>query len=305
MNLRTKNLLVAIFLLWAGTQFSANAQPIKAHPERLALSNRDLATLVRKSLVIIFTQDRAGNAVAQGSGFVFKPGLIATNLHVLKYASQAYVKSASDGVSYKVSSVAGFDLKHDICVLRLSDSNGVPLALSIDEVAVGDDILVAGNPEGLEASFSKGIVSGIRSGSGLIQMDAAISPGSSGGPVVNQRGDVVGLSVSSIVEGQNLNFAVPIRYLREQKLGSRLDVGTIGGLSVTALERDGLHGRAKTVIESRADYTPGKGKNAYVEGPKIIYSELRYNRDGQQEETIFFKEGGEKGKLVWQYSEAG
>jgi hypothetical protein len=121
----------------------------------------------------------------------------------------------------------------------LPDTGGVPLPLSTVDVAVGDDILVAGNPEGLEASFSKGIVSGIRSGSGLIQMDAAISPGSSGGPVVNQRGEVVGLAVSSLVEGQNLNFAVPVRYLREQKLVWDLRVRTVGGLAVTDLEQDG------------------------------------------------------------------
>lgn len=183
-----------ILLLYVGgTLFVTSPQSGTREQGKPLLPTRELAAQVRKSLVVILTQDHEGNVIAQGSGFFFKPGFIATNLHVLKRASQGYVKSLSDGVTYKISSVVGFDLKHDICVLKLSEAGGTPLPLSTHDVAEGDDILVAGNPEGLEASFSKGIVSGIRSGSGLIQMDAAISPGSSGGPVVNQRGEVVGL----------------------------------------------------------------------------------------------------------------
>jgi hypothetical protein len=260
---------------------------------------------VRKSLVVVLTQDHEGNVIAQGSGFFFKPGLVATNLHVLKRASQGYVKSLFEGVSYKISSIVGFDLKHDICVLKLSEAGGAPIPLSMDAVAVGDDILVAGNPEGLEASFSKGIVSGIRSGSGLIQMDAAISPGSSGGPVVNLRGEVVGLAVSSLVEGQNLNFAVPVRYLREQKLAWNLDVTTIGGLAVTDSERGGFHGPVRTVTTRRADYTFDKARNAYVEGPTVTARTSRYNRDGLLEEDTIFENGMENRKVLYEYSDDG
>jgi hypothetical protein len=278
----------------------SNTGTIKAAP----CDTRPVAQ-VRKSLVVVLTQDREGNAIAQGSGFFFKSGFVATNLHVLKRASQGYVKSLSDGVSYKISSVVGFDLKHDVCVLKLSETSGVPLPLSTDAVAVGDDILVAGNPEGLEASFSKGIVSGIRSGSGLIQMDAAISPGSSGGPVVNQHGEVVGLAVSSLVEGQNLNFALPVRYLREQKLVWDLDVMTVGGLAVNNLEQAELRGPVRTVTENQADYTFDQARNTDVEGPAVPYTASRYNRDGQLVEITFFKNGVENGKLLWEYSDDG
>jgi hypothetical protein len=267
------------------------------------LPTREIAARVRKSLVLIVTQDREGNVIAQGSGFFFKPGLVATNLHVLKRASQGYVKSFSDGVSYKVSSVVGFDLKHDICVLKLSDAAGDPAPLSTDEVAQGDDILVAGNPEGLEASFSKGIVSGIRSGSGLIQMDAAISPGSSGGPVVNQRGEVIGLAVSSLIEGQNLNFAVPIRYLREQKLTWNLPVRTVGGLAVTDLEEAGFHGPVKNFKESRARCTLNHGE--CVEGPALVQTASGYDQEGRQVGVTLFKDGAENGKDIWEYSDDG
>ena len=253
------------------------AQSGAQRQRRPLLANRELAAQVRKSLVVVLTQDHEGNGIAQGSGFFFKPGFVATNLHVLKRASQGYVKSLSDGVSYKISAVVGFDLKHDVCVLKLSEAVGASLPLSTDDVAVGDDILVAGNPEGLEASFSKGIVSGIRSGSGLIQMDAAISPGSSGGPVVNQRGEVVGLAVFTLVEGQNLNFAVPVRYLREQKLDWNLTVRAVGGLAVTDLEQDGFHGPVRTVTESMADFTLNEA-GSYVEGPAVPRTARKYNQ---------------------------
>jgi len=236
---------------------------------------------------------------------LFKPGFVATNLHVLKRASQGYIKSLSDGVSYKISSVLGFDLKRDICILKLSEVGGAPLPLSTDDVAVGDDVLVAGNPEGLEASFSKGIVSGLRSGSGLIQMDAAISPGSSGGPVVNQRGEVVGLAVSSLVEGQNLNFAVPVRYLREQKLTWNLGVRTVGGLAVTDSERAAFRGPVRTVTENEARYTFDKARNAYVEGPAVTDRTSRYSRDGLIEENTIFENGVENRKVLYEYSDDG
>jgi hypothetical protein len=300
-----KSSAAVLLLFLSGTRFLIAAQPETQPQRKSPLATRDLAAQVRKSLVVVLTQDHEGNLIAQGSGFFFKPGFVATNLHVLKRASQGYVKSLSDGVSYKISSVVGFDLKHDVCVLKLSETSGVPLPLSMDAVAVGDDILVAGNPEGLEASFSKGIVSGIRSGSGLIQMDAAISPGSSGGPVVNQRGEVIGLSVSSLVEGQNLNFAVPVRYLREQKLVWKLDVKTAGGLAVPDLERDGLHGQVRSVTESQAPYSFDTRRSTYVEGPSVPTKTWRYNRDEQLEEITSFSNGVEKARIRCEYSDDG
>ena len=315
MNLGAWRPYAATLLLFVGgTESLMAAQSGTQGQRRPSLTTRELAAQVRKSLVVVLIQDDAGNPITQGSGFFFKPrffkpGFVATNLHVLKRASQGYVKSLSDGVSYKVSGVVGFDLKHDVCVLLLSvagDPSLPPsLPLSTAEVAVGDDILVAGNPEGLEASFSKGIVSAIRSGSGLIQMDAAISPGSSGGPVLNQHGEVVGLAVSTLIEGQNLNFAVPVRYLLEQKLDTALTVRMAGGLAVTDLEEDGFHGPVRTVTESQADYTFDDARNAYIEGPAVPQTASKYNQDGQSEESTLFKDGLENRKLIVEYSDDG
>jgi hypothetical protein len=83
------------------------------------------------------------------------------------------------------------------------------------QVAVGDEVYAVGNPEGLEGTFSQGIVSAIRhiGSDTVLQMTAPISPGSSGGPVLDSRGNAVGIAVATFSEGQNLNLAIPSSYL--------------------------------------------------------------------------------------------
>jgi hypothetical protein len=136
-------------------------------------------------------------------------------------------------------------------------------------------------------------------------MDAAISPGSSGGPVVNYRGEVVGLAVSSLNEGQNLNFAVPVHYLREQKLTWSLPISTIGGLAVTDLEEAGFHGPVKNFRESRARYTFNHDRHIYVEGPAVAQTASSYDQEGRQTGVTLFKDGAENGRDNWEYSEDG
>ena len=105
----------------------------------------------------------------------------------------------------------------DLALLRLQDAQAPALALGeSSEVAVGDEIFAVGNPRGLEGTFSAGIISGIRrvGQDTLLQVTAPISPGSSGGPILNGRGEVIGVAVASFTGGQNLNFAVPADYLK-------------------------------------------------------------------------------------------
>jgi len=83
-------------------------------------------------------------------------------------------------------------------------------------VAVGDEVFVVGNPYGLEGTLSQGIMSGLRSvgPDSLLQITAPISPGSSGGQVLNSQGEVIGVAVATLTDGQNLNFAIPVSYLK-------------------------------------------------------------------------------------------
>ena len=107
-----------------------------------------------------------------------------------------------------------------LALIKVSDVSSAVLPLgSSDKVQVGESVYVAGNPLGfLEGTFSNGIVSGVREfrvGSKRIQITAPVSEGSSGGPVLNSKGEVIGVAVSIITAGQNLNFAIPSNYLIE------------------------------------------------------------------------------------------
>jgi len=299
----------ALLLLSCCLARTAPAQAAKKNQQASVLTTSEIAARVKRSLVVVVTQDPDGNAVAQGSGFFIAPNLVATNLHVMKRASQGYVKSVSEDVTYKITEVQAFSLKRDICVLYLADAKGRPLPSSKDDAVVGEDILVAGNPEGLEATFSKGIVSAIRSQAGLLQIDAPISPGSSGGPVVNEHGEVIGLAVSSLTEGQNLNFAVPIRVFDGHVVGriaeGKLSVETAGHLAVTDRENEGFHGIVKVFNESEASYTYNEESRKYVRGPVVVGTSEKFNQDGRVEDYQSFYNGQCMGEDKCEYTEDG
>jgi len=168
---------------------------------------------------------------------------------------------------------------------------------------------VAGSPEGLEASFSSGIVSAVREGAGLIQTDAAISPGSSGGPVVNRRGEVIGVTASTLVVGQNLNFAVPVHFLDDLTSDSSyvLTVESIGRLAVTDSENEGFHGSVKSFEETVAYYSYSSESNTYKEGPALISSTEKFNPEGrlEKQEDQYFNGVAVGGKSLWEYSQDG
>ena len=154
-----------------------------------------------------------------GSGFFIDTGYVATNHHVIKGREQVYAKSVANQTRYTVEEIVVIDEKHDLAILRVSGPSPPILSLgNSDEIEIGETVYAVGNPIGLEGTVSKGIVSSMRDfGSGpRIQIDAPTSPGSSGGPVLNEKGKVIGVSVSGF-QGtgvQNLNFAVPSNYLK-------------------------------------------------------------------------------------------
>jgi len=289
---------------------AAHATGRTSSNDRVIPTTAELVRQIRQALVMITTKDHDGSPVAQGSGFFISPKLVVTNLHVLKRAFSGSLKSAADGVTYKIGEVRAFSLKEDICVLYVPNANGEPLPSATDKPEVGQDILVAGNPEGLEGTFSKGIVSAIRPEAGLIQIDAPISPGSSGGPVVNKHGAVVGVAVSSLVEGQNLNFAVPIRYAGGHLTGriaeGTTSIDTIGRLAVTDRENLGFQGPVRTIEETEASYSYDSTADRYTLGPGTPSgSRIKFDPDGRiQEENSFF--GGRcAGSLTYEYQEDG
>lgn len=166
----------------------------------------------RPAVVVIETDK------AQGSGFLVKSdGTLVTNEHVISGASQIMVKLAS-GEVYRRAFVLASDASKDIAILRIEgvDLPVIPMGNSSDS-KVGEEVILLGAPRGLDQSVSNGLISNIRLTEGgvrVIQTSAPASPGSSGGPLLNAKGEAIGILSFSIVQGQNLNFAISINYAR-------------------------------------------------------------------------------------------
>ncbi|MCJ7783978.1 MAG: trypsin-like peptidase domain-containing protein [Desulfobacterales bacterium] len=157
-----------------------------------------------------------------GSGFVMsREGYILTNNHVVEDADQIKVKLAS-GKEYD-GKVVGRDPKTDLALVKVEGSSDLhPLKLgNSDDLEVGSWVVAIGSPFGLEQTVTAGIVSakGRVIGSGpydnFIQTDASINPGNSGGPLINMKGEVIGINTAIIASGQGIGFAIPINMAKE------------------------------------------------------------------------------------------
>lgn len=174
-----------------------------------------IARAANGAVVSIVMSDKDGNPIAQGSGFlVSRDGVIVTNYHVIAHGTSAVVK-LPDGAFFVVDGVVAFDKARDVAVIKAHGEHFHTLTLgNSDRVEVGQDVVAIGNPLSLESTVSNGIVSGIRTdedlGGKFLQVTTPISPGSSGGPLFNMAGEVVGITTLYLKGGENLNFAIPI-----------------------------------------------------------------------------------------------
>ena len=163
--------------------------------------------------MLVIVSDANGKKIATGTGFlVSSDGKLITNHHVIENAASA-VARAENGGQFTVEGVLADDPKNDLVLLKLKGKDLPFLTLgNSDKIEVGTRIAVIGSPLGLEGTLSEGIVSAVRDLLGeqrILQVTAAISPGSSGSPVLKADGDVIGVAMALLREGQSLNFAVP------------------------------------------------------------------------------------------------
>lgn len=188
------------------------AAPEATIPPR-TLSTEELFELASSGVVLVQVFDNEGHQRGLGSGFVASnDGSVITNYHVIRGAYRATAKFG-DGTFAPVLGVVAYDPDHDVAVIKVQAISPPALRLgNSDGIRVGEHVVAIGSPLGLQNTVSEGIVSGLRGG--VIQMSTPISPGSSGGPVLDTVGEVVGISVTSITTGQNLNFAVPINWAK-------------------------------------------------------------------------------------------
>ena len=181
---------------------------------------QQIAETALSSTVLVVMEDTDGQPLSSGSGFFVERGMIATNLHVVEGVFKGYVKRVGADTKHRIEGIVAMNSQQDLAILRVSDIGSPILPLgNSDKLQVGEPVYAVGNPKGyLEGTFTEGVVSGVREfqiGVRRIQISAQISGGSSGGPVLNSSGEVIGVAVSKLTEGQNLNFAIPSNYLKE------------------------------------------------------------------------------------------
>lgn len=186
---------------------------------QVSLTTAQIAKRIAPAVVVITGKTDSGDVL--GSGFIVsKDGKIVTNLHVIRDMNSASAQLVNGEIFDSVS-VLATDERRDLAIIMVAGSNLPTLELGkSDTLTVGESVVVVGSPLGLESTVTAGILSAIRdSGDGLtlLQTDAAVNHGNSGGPLVNSNGQAVGV-VSSILRSdsaQGLNFAIPINYVRE------------------------------------------------------------------------------------------
>jgi Tfp pilus assembly protein PilF len=184
----------------------------------------ELVRRIKPSAVAIETFDVRGQKLSRGSGFFIDSDRVVTNRHVIDGAYRAEVHSSAGNI-YPVKGVLAVDAEGDIAILKVEvPANQVrPLPLDRTSPQEGESVVVIGNPFGLEGSVTNGIVSAVRdipTFGRIIQITAPISPGSSGSPVVNMQGQVIGVATLQITGGQSVNFAIPSERISQLQTGS-------------------------------------------------------------------------------------
>jgi Do/DeqQ family serine protease len=164
------------------------------------------------------TDENAGLENSLGSGvIVAEDGLIVTNEHVIRDADEIIVR-LWNRAEYPAR-VVGADARTDVALLRIQPPAKLPVAVLGDSgrIKVGEWAIAVGNPFGLESTVTVGVISatgrtdlGVESTDDFIQTDASINPGNSGGPLLNTRGEVVGINTAMVSAGQGIGFAIPI-----------------------------------------------------------------------------------------------
>jgi len=181
-----------------------------------ASAGEDFSGIIENSISSVVT---IRTDISQGTGFIInEEGYVVTNYHVMQGAQAATIRT-SDGDNHEVNRV-GYNSDFDIALLKISGTYDELELGDSDGVQVGERVIAIGNPLGLEFSVTQGIVSGVhrRGPNGLdayIQTDAALNPGNSGGPLINQQGKVIGINNFKVGSAEGLGFALESNFIKQ------------------------------------------------------------------------------------------
>ena len=170
-----------------------------------------LVARTKPATIQIMALDENWSPVKTGTGFFISPdGLAVTNYHVIQGASHLAGRT-NEGAVFQFERLVAHPQGVDLAILKFAADGAAYLKLGHSTDAVeGQTVLVIGNPEGLQGSVSEGIISAFRENRSMIQITAPISPGSSGSPVMDELGQVIGVATMVTREGQNLGFAIAV-----------------------------------------------------------------------------------------------
>jgi S1-C subfamily serine protease len=198
--------LLCLLFLTTGVAAAQSVPPHKDIPAIAKAANGAVVTVVMAS---------NDTPIARGTGFLVSPdGEILTNYHVIQIGNVAVVKFP-DGTVLPVEGVLAADKVRDLAIIKIHGKHFSALTLgNSDRVQIGEEVVAIGTPLGLELTVSNGILSGVRTdekeGGKFLQVTAPISHGSSGGPLFNMAGEVIGITSMYFEGGENLNFAIPV-----------------------------------------------------------------------------------------------
>lgn len=197
------------------------------------LSAEQIFEKYKDAIVVITSFDVNGKKDMQGSGVILNDkGVIVTNFHIYSGNEKLEIKHGEQDVSYE--GILGVNIEKDLMIIKIAAGSNYPnISLANqNELKVGQKIYAIGSPMGLENSLTDGLISGFRklgkdekdgNKEEFIQISASISPGSSGGAVLNSRGELVGISSMTYEGGQNLNFAIPVENVLSVLSGNFMD----------------------------------------------------------------------------------
>ena len=243
----------------------------------VASAEESLPSLVKRvkpAVVAIATYDATGEALMTGSGFFLKPGQVVTNLHVIRGATRAEIKTLDGkGKVFPVTGTLAVDEEGDLALLNvdmpLERARTSELATELPDE--GETIFVIGNPLKLEGSVSDGIVSAVRevpNSYRIIQITAPISHGNSGSPVFNLRGQVLGVVTVKVTNGQNINLAIAAARVGELRPGTVRPLSEIGTKPKSDIAESAYRNGLESLWLGNYDSAVGYFENAVNRNPK-------------------------------------
>jgi YD repeat-containing protein len=257
----------------------------------------EIIAQTKDAVILVMIYNERDSLIAEGSGFFISPNEIVTNKHVIEYAKRVEVRTIARK-TYLVTYVTGDAKDRDLIRLGV-DTRGekiTPIEISREEPVVGKNIVVVGAPLGLEGTVSEGIVSSVRETpqyGRLIQMTASISHSSSGSPVLNTDGEVIGIATLLINSGQNLNFAIPAVEIFEMKPETLLSLTDWKKRMLKVLYKKSASEKIRLAGIKTAtewEYTLAEGE---IKGDGIKKRFSTYDRNGNEIEHIDYDDKGE------------